>query len=274
MRASPSDSAENLEQGERADGLRFPFEDKRLDRLDSDGVADEAVRLGSDEHLSCAGSLLEPSSDVDSVAGDERLTFTADDDLAGVDPDARLEPVLGDGGAHLGRSANCAQRVVLVRDGDPEDGHHGIADELLDGAAVTLEDHAKILEVAPHPCAQRLGIRRLAERRRTDEVAEENGDDFALLAGRLGRSQRRPTRAAEARVALVLAPAVRASRHGRGVYERTGWSSASSMLAASVAANAGSKRPAPTSRTEAAPAATAARIESSGSRSSISAARS
>ena len=108
MRASPSDSRENLEQGERADGLRFPFENKRLDRLDSDGVADEAVRLGSDEHLSCAGSLLEPSSDVDSVAGDERLTFTADDDLAGVDPDARLEPVLGDGGAHLRRSANCA----------------------------------------------------------------------------------------------------------------------------------------------------------------------
>ena len=40
------------------------------------------------------------------------------------------------------------------------------------------------------------------------------------------------------------------------------------MSAASVAANAGSKRPAPTSRTEAAPAATAARIESSGARSS------
>ena len=131
---------ENLEQGERVDGLRFPFENERLDRLDSDGVADEAVRLGSDEHLACAGRLLEPRSDVDGVAGDERLAFTADDDLAGVDPDARLEPVLGDGGAHLGGGANGAQRVVLVRDGDPEDGHDGVADELLDGAAVALED--------------------------------------------------------------------------------------------------------------------------------------
>ena len=119
----------------------------------------------------------------------------------------------GDRRAHLERGANGAQRVVLVRDGDPEDGHHRVADELLDGAAVTLEDRAKILEVAPHPCAQRLGIRRLAERRRTDEVAEEDGDDLALLARGLGRHERRPTCAAEARVVRVLTPAVRASRH-------------------------------------------------------------
>ena len=184
-------------------------------------------------------------------------------------PCSAMAARISDGRAHG------AQRVVLVRDGDPEDRHHRVADELLHRAAVTLEDDAQILEVAAHACAQRLGVRRLAERGRADEVAEEHGDDLALLARGLSRSgQLGSARAAEARVAPVLAPAVRASRHGRGVYERTGWSSASSMLAASVAANAGSKRPAPTSRTEAAPAATAARIESSGSRSSISAARS
>ena len=66
------------------------------------------MRLGSDEYLACACRLLEPGSDVDGVAGDERLAFTADDDLAGIDPDARLEAVLGDGGAHLRRRANRA----------------------------------------------------------------------------------------------------------------------------------------------------------------------
>ena len=99
--------------------------------------------------------------------------------------DARLEPVLRDRCLHLGRGSNRTERVVLVRDGDPEHRHDRVADELLDGAAVTLEDDAKILEVAPHPCAQRLGIGRLAERGRADEVAEEDRDDLALLARRL-----------------------------------------------------------------------------------------
>src|SRR4029079_3432798 len=153
--------------------------------------------------------------------------------------------------------------------------HDRVADELLHGSAVALENDAQVLEVAAHARTECLGVGRLAERRRADEVAEEDGDDLALLARGLGgRCQVGSACAAEPRIVRVLAPAVRASRHGRGVYERTGWSSASSMPAASVAANAGSKRPAPTSRTEAAPAATARRIESSGSRSSTSAARS
>ena len=40
--------------------------------------------------------LLEPRGDVDRVAGDERLALSADDDLAGVDADPCLEPVLRD----------------------------------------------------------------------------------------------------------------------------------------------------------------------------------
>jgi hypothetical protein len=66
--------------------------------------------------------------------------------------------------------------------GDPEDRHHRVPDELLDAAAVTLENRPQIFEVPPHPRAQGLGIGRLAERGRADEVAEENGDDLALLA--------------------------------------------------------------------------------------------
>jgi hypothetical protein len=37
------------------------------------------------------------------------------------------------------RGAHCAFGVVLVRDGRPEDGHHGIAYELLDGSPEPFE---------------------------------------------------------------------------------------------------------------------------------------
>src|SRR3990170_6391401 len=55
-------------------------------------------------------------------------------------------------------------------------------------------------------------------------------------------------------------------------YERAGCSSASSTSPASETTSWGSKRPAPTSRTDAAPAATASRTASSGGRSSSTAA--
>ncbi len=88
---------------------------ERLDGLDANGVADEEPRLGADQDLAGARRLLETRGDVDRVAGDERLALAADDDLARVDADPRLEAVLGDRRAHLRRRANRAQRVVLVR---------------------------------------------------------------------------------------------------------------------------------------------------------------
>ena len=81
-----------------------------------------------------------------------------------------------------------ALRVVLVRDGRAEDGHHRVADELLDRAAEALElrAHARVvgLEKAPHV----LGVHPLRARGEADEVAEEAGDDLALLALRLSGS--------------------------------------------------------------------------------------
>ncbi len=104
-----------------------------------------------------------------------------------------------------------------MRDRDPEDGHDGVADELLDGAAVALEDDAQVLEVAPHARAQRLRVGRLAERSRADEIAEENGDDLALLSCGLGGGEFGTARAAEARITGVLTPAVRADDHRRSL---------------------------------------------------------
>jgi len=42
-------------------------------------------------------------------------------------------------GLHPGGRANRPKCVVLVEPRQPEDGHHGVADELFDGAAVPLE---------------------------------------------------------------------------------------------------------------------------------------
>ena len=55
------------------------------------------------------GRLLETRGDVDGVPGDERLALAADDDLAGVDSDARLEPVLGDRGLASPTAARTAR---------------------------------------------------------------------------------------------------------------------------------------------------------------------
>jgi hypothetical protein len=48
--------------------------------------------------------------------------------------------------------------MVLVHDGDAEDGHHCVADELFDDATVALDHEAYGVEVARHEALQRLGV--------------------------------------------------------------------------------------------------------------------
>jgi hypothetical protein len=128
-----------------------------------------------------------------------------------------FEPVLGYRGAHLRSGADRAQGVVLVRDRYPEDSHDRISRELLHNPAVLLDDRAEVLEVAAHAGAQRLRVGRLAERGRADEVAEEDGDDLALLARHLCGRERRPAGIAEARVLGILVSAARAGNHWRSL---------------------------------------------------------
>ncbi len=88
---------EHLEEPVRLHRLRLALESERLDRFDADGVADEDLASRTDHDLAGRCRLLETGGDVDGVAGDERLGVPSDDDLAGVDADSRLEPVLRDG---------------------------------------------------------------------------------------------------------------------------------------------------------------------------------
>ncbi len=216
-------AADHLEEAEGLDGLRLALQRERLDGLDLHRVAHEHASLSADQRLSRRSRLLEARSDVDGVARDERLALAADDDLAGVDADPRLEPVLGDRGAHLRGSTDRAQGIVLMRDRDPEDRHDRVADELLHRSAVALDDRAQILEVAAHASAQRLGIGRLPQRRGADEVAEEDGDNLALLAGcdRLG-GERRAAHPAQAEAFRVFLAAAWANDHAQRLRRRHG----------------------------------------------------
>jgi hypothetical protein len=68
-----------------------------------------------------------------------------------------------------------------------EDGHHRVADELLDRAAVALDDCLHALEVPSKQRPHRLGISRLTERRRSDDVAKENRDDLPMHTAIIAR---------------------------------------------------------------------------------------
>ena len=85
----------------------------------------------------------------------------------------------------LERGARRAERVVLVRDRDPERGHDRVAGVLLDRSPVAAERRGDGLEVPPQDTPERLGVERAGERHRLDDVDEEDGDQPAELHRRL-----------------------------------------------------------------------------------------
>ncbi len=198
-------------------GLALAPELQRLDLLDLDHITGQAQGLVPDQDLARLRRLLEAGGDVDGVAGGKSL-LRARDDLAGRDPDPAFDAELGEGVAHLDRRPHCAQRVVLVQDRNSEYGHDRVTDELLDGAAVALDDRLHALEVACEQGTERLRVERLAERRRVCDVAEEHGHDLALLARATIRS--RAALGTEPESAGGLVPAHGAGGHARSLGTR------------------------------------------------------
>src|SRR5712691_786079 len=184
------------------DGLGLSLELERPGGLGCDRVADEVKRGGSDQSLAGRSRLLEPRSEVDGVACHEGLAF-AGDDLTRVDADANLELERSDHLLHLRGGSDRAQRIVLVRLGNAEHGHHCVADALLDRAAVALDDLAHLLVIPGHQPPRRVRMRAFSERRGTDDVAEEDGDRLSHLA-RLGCLERAAAVSAETETARIL----------------------------------------------------------------------
>ena len=165
------------------------------------------------------GCALEPRCGVDDVARSHSLACLGpgverDQRFAGRDPDADLElALLGELVPDRERRSHRTLGIVLVRDRRAEHGHDRVADELLDGASEALELRAHLRVVRLEQAAHVLRVHALGACGEADEVAEEAGDDLALLArGRLRLERGRALRA-EARVIRVLAAAAGAGLH-------------------------------------------------------------
>src|SRR4029077_7485706 len=66
----------------------------------------------------------------------------------------------------------------------PEDRHDGVADVLLDDAAVLLDPPPRLLEVELVAVADVLGVGSVGPRRRADDVDEQHADELPFLLGR------------------------------------------------------------------------------------------
>ena len=135
----------------RANRVALALELDRRQRLDVDGIPNVRKRRLAEEDLAGPGTLLEPSCDVDCVAGREPLVGSGDD-LARIDPDPHRKdrsvvarkPVIQrtERLPQAGRCPDRAQGIVLVEDRNAEDRHHRVADEFLHASAVAL-DHVR-----------------------------------------------------------------------------------------------------------------------------------
>ena len=97
----------------------------------------------------------------------------------------------------LGRRLHRTQRVVLAAGGDAEDGHDGVADDLLDDPAVRFEHDLHLVEVARQDLAQRLRVELLPEGGGALQVrGDDRGNSPDLLGGPV-LGERRSALAAE-----------------------------------------------------------------------------
>ena len=169
---------------------RESFERPRLDRM-----LDERVGGLADQDLVGVRRLREPFGEDHRLAGHECVPFRGipGDDLSGIDPDPDLEADVEcalellvqavEAAKHLLGGPDGAEGVVLVCDGHPEHRHDLVPDELLDRAAMPLDDLSHPLEEAG--LNPPIGLRvPFGEPRRVDEVAKQNRDGLPLLVAR------------------------------------------------------------------------------------------
>ena len=205
-------------------GLDFPFASTGGASSILDGALGRAEgRLVDQDAHRRRGCALQPRCSVDDIARSHSLACLGpgverDQRFAGRDPDADLElALLGELVPDRERRSDRTLGVVLVRDRRAEDGHDRVADELLDGASEALELRAHLRVVGLEQAAHILRIHALGACREADEVAEEAGDDLALLARAAPALQRGRALRAEACVFRVLAAAARADLHERRI---------------------------------------------------------
>jgi len=167
--------------------LADPLRRDRARRPELDASRREPTRQVADEDLAGLGALLEARRLVHRWPRDERLLTGARDDLTRVHTEPELEGQtarriqLADALAQREGGADRALGVVIVRRRRAEDRHHRVADELLDGPAVLLEDLPHLGEGPSVRTPDDLGVVRHAGCGRADDVGEQDGDQLALV---------------------------------------------------------------------------------------------
>ncbi len=200
-----------------------------LDCLDLDRVAHQLVGGFAQVDFVHWRRLFQPRGHVHRVAGGQLLVglfVVVGHHLAGVDAGAvgqrhaiALHQVVIDTHqrlAHVGRGAHGAQRVVFVRLGQAEDGHDGVADVLLDLAAVARDLGGHGCEVAVLDLVQCLGVEPLAQRGGVLQVAEDQCHRLAHFAHRQRRrcrDERRAAVSAKTELRWIFLAATRAVDH-------------------------------------------------------------
>ena len=234
-RAGSAGSAAQRDDGRRSprrNGRCLSLEQLLTGLLERDGAARRAIRALADQHRSRWRDGLESAGGVDEVAGDHPLAAGADRhgrlarQHAGANLDLEAVAQRWHAGDDVERRAHRPLSVVLVRRRRAPDGHDRVADELLDRAAVALDDGPSQLEVARQELARVLGILVLRERGEPHEIREQDRHQAPFggarrrrdgpgtgAAGWRGRSaQRGSAFAAELGLVGVLGAAVRAAR--------------------------------------------------------------
>ena len=166
-----------------------------LERLLADGVEHDrpgrgALRRFADENGPGRRRGLQPGGGVDQIAGDHPLADRPEGHggLAG----EHAGPCLDRGSEGTDRvdqgerGADGPLGVVFPGARRAPDRHHGVADELLDCAAVTLHHVPGELEVAGEQLTRLLGIHALREAGEPDQVREEDRDETSLGDRRRG----------------------------------------------------------------------------------------
>ena len=139
----------------------------RLGVFERDGALRRAVGRLVDQDAVGGGGGLQAGGGVDDVAGGHalprlRARVQRDERLARRYPDPHLEIARFLGPlADRKRGADGPLGIVLVRDRRPEERHHRVADELLDGAAVPLELVPQALVIRTEDRLHVLGVERL-----------------------------------------------------------------------------------------------------------------
>jgi hypothetical protein len=224
----------------RSGGERHPGRDRLGLALGRDGrgrlVADGAVggppgRLVDQDPVH-RGRRLEPRRRVDDIPRGhplalDRTGVQEDQGLAGGHADPDLQSQCGVSLVQLGDRLPDGEGgpdrplgVVLVGHRRAEQGHHGVADELLHRSPEAFQVGPEALVVGGEHTSDVLDVQALGPAGEADQVAEQHADPLALLpaGGGRGGQRRRAGQAEPGPLGVVLAAAT-ADRHDRIVAE-------------------------------------------------------